>query len=227
MDKSDKEKKQRDPGLLIQQIKEGVLDPEKDEITTEERQECVHALKLEGSSNAAIARLFKCSVKTIQRDLTATWKADANDIAKETALYRVAEFLAKARANHENLVRLANSQEGEHEHRVNAARFAGEALRKMVEMLQSLGQMPKEATKIQEEIHHHREPEKTAEQLKKELADFEKNVAELGINDPTIQSKLNALRKRIELTEVDKELKNLKDQYLNPDKSKDNDGSDE
>ena len=111
-------------------------------------------------------------------------------------------------------MRLSNTKEGEHEGKVNAARYVGEALRETVKMLQSLGYMPKEATKIQAEISNRPEPEKTAEELKKELADFEKNASELGINDPTLQDKLNVLRKRIELAEVNKELKNLKDQYL-------------
>jgi septal ring factor EnvC (AmiA/AmiB activator) len=80
-------------------------------------------------------------------------------------------------------------------------------------MLQSLGYLPKEATKIQAEISSRQEPEKTAEQLKSELVEFEKNASELGIDNPALKDKLNSLRKRIELAEVDKELKDLKDQY--------------
>ena len=205
-----KDNKPRDPVFLIQKIRTGEIEPEKD-ITTEERQECVEVLKLEGQSNASIAGFLKRDLKTIQRDLKAIWKKHSEDPTHENALYLVAEFLAKARANHENLVRLA--REGDHEVKVNAARYVGEALRETVKMLQSLGYMPKEATKIQAEISNPQEPEKTAEQLKKELSDFEKNASELGINNPALQEKLGVLRKRIELAEIDKELKDLKAQY--------------
>lgn len=206
-----KDNKPRDPVFLIQKIKAGELDPVKD-TTTEERQGCVETLKLEGQSNASIAGFLKRDLKTIQRDLKAIWKKHSENPTDENALYLVAEFLTKARANYDNLVRLA--KEGDPENKVNAARYAGEALREIVKMLQSLGYMHKEAPKSQEEISSRQEPEKTAEELKKELADFEKNTSELGINDPTLQDKLNVLRKRIELAEVGKELKNLKDQYL-------------
>jgi septal ring factor EnvC (AmiA/AmiB activator) len=205
-----KDNKPRDPIFLIQKIKTGEIEPEKD-ITTEERQECVEVLKLEGQTNATIAGFLKRDLKTVQRDLKAIWKKHSEDPTQENALYLVAEFLTKARSNHENLVRLA--KEGDHEGKVNAARYVGEALREIVKMLQSLGYMPKEATKIQAEINNPQEPEKTTEQLKKELSDFEKNASELGINNPALQEKLVALRKRIELTEVDKELNDLKAQY--------------
>jgi len=201
----------RDPVSLIQKIKTGEIDPVKD-MTTEERQECVETLKLEGQTNASIAGFLKRDLKTIQRDLKAVWKKHSENPTDENALYLVAEFLIKARANYDNLVRLG--KEGDPKSKVNAARYAGETLREIVKMLQSLGYMPKEAPKNQAEISNHHEPEKTAEQLKIELANFEKNASELGINNPALQDRLNVLRKRIELAEVDKELKNLKDRYL-------------
>ena len=210
-------KKARDPLSIIQKIKEGVIDPEKDEITPEERQECVEALKLEGQAHASIARFLKCDVKTVRRDLKAIWKNNAEAPSDENNLLMVSEFLAKARANYDNQVRLGNSKDGEHKHKVNATRCAGEALRDTVKILQSLGYLPKEAMKIQGDIHHHQAEEKSPEQLKKELADFEKNAAETGRLTPELQEKINNIRKRIELNAIDSEIKELKVQSLNQD----------
>jgi hypothetical protein len=204
------DKKIRDPLFIIQKIKSGEIDPEKDELSSEERQGCVEALKLEGQTNASIARLFKCDVKTIGRDLKAIWKSKAESPSHETNLILVAEFLEKARANYDSQVRLSNSKEGEHKHRVTAASSAGEALRETVIILQSLGYVPKEALKIHSDVHHHPAVEKTTEQLQKELLDFEKNAAETGRLTPELRERINQLRKRIELNALDREIQNLK-----------------
>ena len=217
MGNAEENKKSRDPLTIIQKIKEGVIDPEKDAIAPAERQECVEALKLEGQTHASIARFLKCDVKTVRRDLKAIWKNNAEAPSDENNLLMVSEFLAKARANYDNQVRLSNSKDGEHEHKVNATRYAGEALRETVKILQSLGYLPKEAMKIQGDIHHHQVEEKSADQLRKELADFEKNASETRRLTPELQEKINKLRKRIELNAIDREIKELKDQSLNQD----------
>ena len=52
---------------IIQQIKAGVLAPST--LPKEQRQRCVEALLLEGSTHSQIAQLLACSEKTIQREL--------------------------------------------------------------------------------------------------------------------------------------------------------------
>ncbi len=217
MDNAEEKKKTRDPLTIIQKIRDGVIDPEKDEITPEERRDCVEALKSDGQTNASIARFLKCDVKTVHRDMKAVYKNYIDAPSDENNLLLVSEFLAKARANYDQQVRLSNSKEGEHEHKVQGARFAGEALRETVKILQSLGYLPKEAMKIQGDIHHHQVEEKSPDQLKKELSDFEKNASETGRLTPELQEKINGLRKRIELNAVDREISDLKCQSLNQD----------
>jgi len=186
---------------ILKQIKEGLLQAK--DLSKEMRQECVEVLALEGYSASSIAQLLDRSEKTIKRDLEDIWQRNARRPTPEIALQLIAEFISKSKSKSEHLMRLARSNEGELQERINAEHLAWQIENETAQRLQSLGYLPQAPQKVVGDIYHHSEEEtKTYLELNEELNSLETITKENGCLDEKTRAQINLLKKRIELAEI-------------------------
>ena len=186
---------------ILKQIKEGMLQAK--ELSKEVRQECVEVLILEGYSASSIAQLLDRSEKTIKRDLDDIWRRNSKRPTPEIALQLIAELISKSKSKSEHLMRLARSNEGELQERINAEHLAWQIENETAQRLQSLGYLPQAPQKVVGDIYHHSEEEtKTYLELNEELNSLETITKENGCLDEKTRAQINLLKKRIELAEI-------------------------
>jgi hypothetical protein len=211
---------------ILKQIKDGTLQAK--ELSKEMRQDCVEVLTLEGYSVPSIAQLLDRSEKTVKRDLEEIWQRNSKRPTPEIALSLIAELIEKSKSQAAHLMRIARSNEGSIQERINAERLAWEIQNQTVERLQNLGYLPQTPQKIVGDIYHHDDSlseEKTLEELKEELSQLEKIAVENGILDETTKVKLAALKLRIEQAGISKDLTQLtkeKQEQISQPKEEDN-----
>jgi len=193
---------------ILKQIKEGMLQAK--ELSKEVRQECVEVLILEGYSASSIAQLLDRSEKTIKRDLDDIWRRNSKRPTPEIALQLIAELISKSKSKSEHLMRLARSNEGELQERINAEHLAWQIENETAQRLQSLGYLPQAPQKVVGDIYHHSEEEtKTYAELKDELNSLETITKENGCLDEKTRAQINLLNKRIELAEITEDVVGL------------------
>lgn len=212
---------------ILKQIKDGTSQAK--ELSKEARQDCVEVLALEGYSVSSIAQLLDRSEKTVKRDLEEIWQRNSKKPSPEIALSLIAELIEKSKSQAAHLMRIARSNEGSIQERINAERLAWEIQNQTAERLQSLGYLPQAPQKIVGDIYHHDDSlneEKTLEQLKQELNQLEKIAVENGILDETTKARIAALKGRIEQAGINKDLTQLtkeKQEQVNLTKEEDKD----
>lgn len=138
---------------IIQQIKDGRIDA--GTISRDMRIKGVEVLWLEGYKRSEMAQIFKCSDKTIKRDLEAI--REINAITPDVDLVKkiIGEFLFKSRNSHSYLSRLARSQTGSISEKSQAEYYAHLVSSDTVAKLQSLGYLPSVAKTVVGDIFHH------------------------------------------------------------------------
>ena len=201
---------------ILKQIKDSVLQAK--ELSKEMRQDCVEVLTLEGYSVPSIAQLLDRSEKTVKRDLEDIWQRNSKRPTPEIALSLIAELIEKSKSQAAHLIRIARSNEGSIQERINAERLAWEIQNQTAERLQSLGYMPTAAQKIVGDIYHHEDSqceEKTLEELKDELVSLEKMAVENGILDEAVKGRLSMLKLRIEQAAIAKDITRLTEEKIN------------
>ena len=202
---------EEDPVLsLIQQIKDGTLNPRT--LTKDIRQRCVELLSSEGYTEAQIGQILLKSEKTIYRDLI---EIDARnsltpsaDLAKEI----IGNMFQKAMAHHKHLMRLARDPKATTTEKSHSEYLAWRVLREMVEKMQTLGYLPLKPQAIVSDIYHHSEggDEKTYLQLRQDLRDMERAAKEAGTFDAEMEAGIKLLQQRIEKAEIAEGIVDLK-----------------
>lgn len=187
---------------ILKQIKDGTLQAK--ELSKEMRQDCVEVLALEGYSVPSIAQLLDRSEKTVKRDLEDIWQRNSKRPSPEIALSLIAELIEKSKSQAAHLMRIARSNEGSMQERINAERLAWEIQNQTAERLQSLGYLPTTAQKIESDIYHHdsEETPKTLAQMKEELLQIEKISTETGSLDEKTKQAIALLKLKIEKAEI-------------------------
>lgn len=194
---------------LIKQIKEGSLDPKN--LSAEQRQDCVEALRMEGQSYPSIAQLLERNEKTIKRDWEAICKRNSKKPSPEYALRLIGELIEKASAKGDHLTRLSHSKEGSIQEKAQAEYYAWKVLQEASQLLQSAGYLPHQPTRIEGEVHHYQE-DRSPVQLKEEIARVEKIINEEGKDNPVLKEKLEVLKQKVEEMELRKQINDLADQ---------------
>lgn len=142
---------------MIQQIKDGKLDPRT--LDKEERQCCLEVMLQEGLNVPTLAQILKMSDKTIRRDIKDIRLRNSFtpsvDFLKETA----GELFAYARIHRDHLMRLARSKEASVMERAQAEMYASQVFLNTVTKLQSIGYLPEQAQTIVGDIFHHNVPD--------------------------------------------------------------------
>ena len=141
---------------ILQQVKEGLLDPKN--LSKTSRQLCVEALRLEGYQTATIAHLLKVSDRTIRRDIKEIRKRNILEPDVDFARELIGEMYLYAKQHHLYLMRLARTNRSTVSEKALAEGSAWKVFREMLEKFQELGYVPKTPTKIVGNFYQHVEP---------------------------------------------------------------------
>ena len=83
------------------------------------------------------------------------------------------------------------------------------------QLLQSAGYLPNQPTRIEGEVRHYQQEDRTPVQLKEEVARIENIVNEEGKDNPVLKAKLENLKQKVEEMELRKQINDLSDQVNN------------
>lgn len=193
------DKKQEQPILtLIQQIKDGRLDPKI--IAKDLRQQCVEVFLGEGYSVSSMAQILRKCEKTIRRDIEDIRERNALTPDIDLAKRLVGELLSYARIHRGYLMRMARSQDASVGERSQAEYYAFRVEMELISKLQTLGYLPLKPQEIVADFSHHvtGDDEKSFGELRNQIAEIEK-IEKLS---PEMLKELAVLKKRIEKAEI-------------------------
>jgi len=148
-----KQANQEQPILdTIKAIKDKTLNPK--QLSKADRRRCVDVLRLQGSNVAAMAKILQVSERTIMRDV--------QDLKAELALEphpqllpeMVGQLVHDAEAGQGHLRRLANNTQASVMERLMAEQAAWKILCDLIDKLQSLGYLPRQAHGVVAQIQH-------------------------------------------------------------------------
>jgi len=175
MQKENEDLKSKEQPILtvIQQLKDGRLDPET--IDKELRQQCVEVFQGEGYSISTMAQIFQKSEKTLKRDLEDIWKRKALTPSIELAKKIIGEFVAFARIHRSHLMRLARSRDTSVSEKAQAEFFAFKVFVELIAKLQTLSYLPSSPQKVVSDIFCHVDGKiEDLDELAKEIIEIEK-----------------------------------------------------
>ncbi len=195
---------------VLKQIKDGTLDPKN--LSSDQRQDCVEVLRMEGQSYPVIAQLLERNEKTIKRDWEAICKRNSKKPSPEYALRLIGELIEKANSKGDHLTRLSHSKDGSIQEKAQAEYYAWKVLQEASQLLQSAGYLPNQPTRIEGEVRHYQQEDRTPAQLKEEIARVEKIINEEGRDNPALKEKLDVLKQKVEEIELRKQINDLVDQ---------------
>lgn len=192
---------------IIQQIKEGDIDPEK--LPKEIRQACVECLLGQFMSVPKIAAFLKSTDRTIQRDKKEIDQRNSQKPSIDYSLQLISELTRKANSIQEHLMSLAKDENGSVQEKSQAGYYLWKAVQEQMKLLQSLGYLPEQPLKIEQTITQ--ESGRDVSQLKIELAEAEKVANESGRgNDPAIVGLIKAIKQEIAIAEANNNMDDLK-----------------
>mgnify|MGYP001766992859 CR=1 FL=1 len=166
------EKDERPVYVLIQQIKDGSLNPET--LTKELRQCCVEVLLSEAYSVVSMAQVLKKSEKTIKRDIEEIRERNALSPDLDLAKRIVGELVMYARINRDHLMKLARTKDASVSEKAQAEYLAFKVISEMFGRLRETGYLPSCPQKLVGDFFHHIGEEGTA------LDDIDRQIIELG-----------------------------------------------
>ena len=198
---------------IIQQIKAGMLAPST--LPKEQRQRCVEALLLEGSTHSQIAQLLTCSEKTIQRDVAEIKVRNAaSPPSVELARQLIGEYLMKIHAHHAYLMRLARIKEASVAERTQAEAAAAKLLNDLIDRLQSLGYLPQRPQQVIGDFVHRLDgasSEPTLEELEQQYQELQALAAQHAL-PAALATQLQQLAQRLERARIAERLHQLNTQ---------------
>jgi len=212
MSKDSREHDEQPIFSLIQQIKDGTVDPET--INMELRKRGVDALQREGYSVSAMAQIFKKSERTIRRNLDAIWEDGKLKPAVELAQKIVGEYIAFARIHRGHLMRLARTKEASVSEKAQSEYLAFKVFAELIAKLQTLGYLPSKPQAIVGDIFHHvenAEQDMSLPELKAMVVDIVNTAKETNTLTPELEQEAESLKSKIEKTEVISQVKNFKE----------------
>ncbi len=180
------------PISLIRQIQSGELSAKG--ISSEARRACVEHLNADGHSAAAIAEMFRVSVRTIRRDIAEI--REERSVQKDPKLVErvVGDLFHEAECTIVRLRRTARDRECPHATQVEAERACWEVKRQLVETLQRLGFLPSAIQQLQADVTHRIDHETHAQ----ELAELESIATSAGLSsDEEVKARLVALHQAV------------------------------
>lgn len=200
---------------IIQQIKEGIIDPET--MPKDMRQACVECMLLQFMPIPKIAAFLKKDDRTIQRDKKEIDQRNSQKPTIDYSLELISESMRKANAIQEKLMEHANDKEASVQEKAQAAFYLGKLLHEQMKLMQDLGYLPQQPLRIEQTVTQ--ESTRDVSQLKIELAEAEKVANESGRgNDPAIAGLIKAIRQEIAIAEANNNMDELKKLISPPNK---------
>lgn len=192
---------------IIQQIKEGLIDPKA--MPIEMRQAVVECLLSQFMKIPQIAAFLKTSDRTIQRDEVEINRRNSRRPSPDYALELITELRRKSNATQEHLMTLAKEEGGSVQEKSQAAFFLWKTIQEEMKLLQSLGYMPEQPFRFEATVAQ--KGERDIPKLKEELAEAEKIANEAGKADnPTVLALVKSIKKDIAIAEANDNMDKLK-----------------
>lgn len=188
---------------LLARIKDGSLDPAA--LPKDARQAAVEMLLGEGHAVPAIAQLLQRSDRTIKRDIQEIVERNALSPDPDLARQIVGEMVWRARLHHAHLVRLARAKEATPSEKAQSEFMAWRVQKELVERLQSLGYLPSRGVDAGMPAGG-AVPDMSLEEAKESLKHVEQICRESGAMDPDRRRRIEAIRHRIELAEIGRDV---------------------
>jgi predicted transcriptional regulator len=196
--------------FLIQQIKDGILNPKT--LSKDIRQRCVEFLLYEGYTEMQVAQILMRSDKTVSRDLAEIRERNAIAPNINLAQQIIGDMLQKSTVHHKYLMRLARSPEASTSEKSQSEFLAWRVLKEAIEKMQSLGYLPLKPQEIVEDIFHHgadADNEKSIEEVKSAISDIEQAAKDTGTLDAATEKNIAALKSKILRAEISHEVNEL------------------
>jgi len=194
MQPNDTEKEQPILGL-IQQLKDGRLDPET--IDKDLRQQCVEVFLGEGMTVSSIAQIFEKCEKTIRRDIEEIRERNALTPDINLAKKTIGEMVMYARMHRDHLMRLARVKDASVAERSQAEYLAARVGLELISKMQSLGYLPSKPTAIVGDVFHHFNGSDMAgllDEISKQVIEVEKIASETGVIPKEIEGDLTEVK---------------------------------
>jgi hypothetical protein len=209
--KQSQENKEQPILSVIQQLKDGQIDPET--INKDLRQQCIEMFQKEGYSISQMAQIFQKSEKTIKRDIDKIWDMEKVGPSIELVKKLAGEFIAYWRIHRDHLMRLARSKDASVSEKAQAEYYAHRATMEFIEKFQTLGYLPLKPKTIVGDFTYNMNvnDEKSIDDLKMQLVEIEKLALEQGGLAPEIEIEVKRLKKRIEQVEIEKDILKITD----------------
>lgn len=201
---------------LLQKIRDGDLDPKR--LHKEDRLRCEIFMQDEGYAYPSISQLLRISEKTIQRDFKEIRKRNSFEPSLDLAIETVGELIQAARTHRNYLMRLARGSSSSSASKAQSEFLSWRVFKELIERLQSLGFLPREAESVSGDIYHHvvnEEGGESYEQVKKMIADIESTAKETNTLTPELTEELAQLKARLERAEVFLRAKQISKQQRN------------
>ncbi|MBU1086888.1 MAG: hypothetical protein KKD05_05145 [Candidatus Omnitrophica bacterium] len=193
---------------LLQQLKEGIIDAKS--IDKDTRRQLVEVLHSEDYTIYQMAQFFKCSEKTVQRDLVQVRKQNALSPSAEFAKELIGEMLTRARQHYASLGRLSKNASATVQDKIMSEVSSWKVFKEMIEKFQSLGYLPLKSQQIEGDIYHHMLSEdESLEDTKKILLEIENVAKETSSFTPELSKEIKNLSARIKKAETVIDVKKL------------------
>lgn len=209
-DTSGKEK-ERPVLTLIQQIKDGQVDPET--MGKELRQQCIEVFLCEGYAVPLMAQILRKCEKTVRRDLDEIRARNALSPSVDFAKKLVGEIVMSARVNRDHLMRLARLKDTSVAEKSQAEYYAHRVNMELTEKLQSLGYLPLKPKTIVADFTHTVQvnDEAALDDLKAQIIEIERLAADQGGLTPGLDLEVQRLRNRVGQLEVENSILKITD----------------
>ncbi len=197
--------------MLIQQIKDGQVNPET--VNKDLRQQIIEVFLAEGYSVSSMAQILRKCEKTIRRDIEEIRARNALTPSIDFAKKLVGEIVMSARINRDHLMRLARSKDTSVAERSQAEYYAHRVNMELTEKLQLLGYLPLKPKTIVADITHNVQvnDELDLTELKDQLIEVERFAVEQGGLSPELNVEVQRLRNRVSQLEVESSILRITD----------------
>jgi len=140
------------PIAILRDIQQKKLDAKL--LGESDRRLCVEYLVGEGYPVQEIAELFKCSIRTVQRDLARIRKDHSITSSPEVHQQMIGQLILHAQQGITRLRKLGRDRATPPAVQVEAERSAWQILKELIELLQRMGILPTAAQELRADIHH-------------------------------------------------------------------------
>lgn len=191
---------------ILTQIRNEEINPK--DLPKEIRQECVEYLWItEAQPVAIIANVLDVSEKTIRRVQEDIRSKNATKPSRDQGLKMIGEFIQKATALHEHMMKLSHDKNATVQETSQAGYYMWKILQGQLKEMERFGYVSTAFTNT--EGSQSGQEEKSIPELKARLAEMERILSEDGVHDPQLAQLIKEVKHHIAIAEATKGLNEL------------------